>query len=356
MRVVICGADISGYAAACWKGLTRYTGVDVLVLARYSGMSGETAFGVDLMQGVPCRLLSPDEFENTCFVRELVVSHAPDVVFISGWCFKAYRSLVKVKALRRCRFVMGMDTPRQYNWRQFFARYILREYINRMSAVFVPGERCWQYVRYLGVDERKIYRGLWGVDVKAFNQSYELRDKIHWPKRFLFVGRYTRVKGLDVLVKAYKKYSETVSAPWELTCCGKGMLELLLKSASGVTDMGFVQPSQQPKLLAEHGVFILPSRFEPWGVALGEACASGLPVICTQACGSAVELVRSYYNGLMCTTDDVASLAEQMVWMHDHYEELPRMGERSMTMAIPYSVALWAQRFYNIMKDVLKDE
>jgi len=44
-----------------------------------------------------------------------------------------------------------------------------------------------------------------------------------------------------------------------------------------VHDKGFVQPSDLPNIFAQAGVFILPSRYEPWGVVIGEALASGLP-------------------------------------------------------------------------------
>jgi len=348
MRVVFCGADISGYAAACWRALAQIKDVDALFLARYAGTGGATAFGPDLMREIPCRLLTPDEFENQELVHERVVSHAPDVIFISGWCFKSYRALLKIKALENCRFIMGMDTPLQYTLRQCAARFLLRSYIRRMDAVFVPGERSWQYARYLGVCEGRIVRGAYGFDVQAFNPCHDWRGKQAWPRRFLFVGRYTPVKGLDVLVKAYRKYRESVRDPWSLTCCGKGEMAALLQNEPGVTDRGFVPPAQQPELFAEHGVFILPSRYEPWGIVLGEACASGMPVICTQACGSAVELVRPYYNGLLCATDDVDALAEQMVWMHEHDRDLPRMGERAMAFAAPYAAELWAERFYDM--------
>ena len=356
MKIMYCGADISGYAAACWSALAQRDDVDVLFLARYSGTGGDTAFGSDLMHGIPCRLLSPAEFANADLVKELVVSHAPDVVFISGWCFKSYRSLLKSEALKSCRFVMGMDTPRQYTWRQLCARFLLRSYLRRMDAVIVPGERSWQYARYLGVEERKIHRGVYGFDVKNFNLCHKRRAKQEWPKRFLFVGRYSPVKGLDVLIQAYRKYRGSVSGPWSLTCCGKGELFSLLQGEPGVTDRGFVPPAQQPEVFAEHGAFILPSRYEPWGIVLGEACASGMPVICTQACGSAVELVRPYFNGLMCATDDVDSLAEQMVWMHEHYGELPSMGEQAMAFAAPYSAEMWANRLYHMAKEVLTRE
>ena len=350
MKIVVCWADISGYMAACWRELAKVEGLDIFILARHVMANGDTDFGPDLMRDVPCILLSEKEIDDVHFVQDVVVSQAPDVVLLSGWCFKAYRSLPNVEALKNCRFIMGMDTPRQYTWRQFAARFLLRNYVRRMDAVFVPGERCWQYARYLGVEERKIYRGAYGVDVKAFKHSYELRKKDNWPKRFLFVGRYAPIKGVDVLLKAYQKYREIVRDPWELTCCGKGCLADLFRNQPGITDAGFVSPLQQPELFSKHGALILPSRFDPWPLIIVEACASGLPVVCTQACGSAVELVRPLYNGVMCATNDVDSLVSKMEWIHKHHDQLSVMGRRSIDLAAPYSAEMWATRMYSILK------
>ena len=58
------------------------------------------------------------------------------------------------------------------------------------------------------------------------------------------------------------------------------------------TDRGFVQPADQAAIWAEHGAFALASRYDPWPLVIVEACAAGLPVIHSEACGSAVELVR----------------------------------------------------------------
>ena len=36
----------------------------------------------------------------------------------------------------------------------------------------------------------------------------------------------------------------------------------------GVSDIGFVQPSELPRVFLEHGAYVIASRYEPWGVAI----------------------------------------------------------------------------------------
>ena len=49
--------------------------------------------------------------------------------------------------------------------------------------------------------------------------------------------------------------------------------------------------------------------------ALQDLKAAGLPVIASNACGSAVELVRPYFNGRMVATENPDAMARGMLWL-----------------------------------------
>jgi glycosyltransferase involved in cell wall biosynthesis len=247
--------------------------------------------------------------------------------------------------------MMGMDTPLTGTWRQWLGRFKLAGYVGKMSRVIVPGERAWQYARFLGLPESRIRRGLYGIDFAGLSSLHAARA-VAWPKRFLFTGRYTAVKGIDTLAAAYRLYRGQVRDPWPLTCCGQGPLADVLRKTEGVEDRGFVQPADLRQIMLESGVFVLASTYDPWPLVIVEACAAGLPVICTEACGSSVELVRSQFNGLTVASGDATSLAAVMRWTHDHENLLPTMGERAVRLAEPYSADLWAERWMHIMQEL----
>ena len=220
-----------------------------------------------------------------------------------------------------------------------------------MDFLFVPGERGWQLTRYWRVPEHKVRRGCLAADVAKFNGAMTIRDASPggWPRSFVFVGRYEQEKGLLDLVEAYQRYRDAVTDPWSLRCCGVGSLKIELANRPGVEDLGFIQPANLPAVLAQQGVFILPSHWEPWGLAILEACASGLPVVCTEACGSSVELVRSLHNGLTCPAEDVDALVRAMRWCHAHHAQLSEMGRRSQELARPYSAQMWADHVMSML-------
>ena len=349
IEVVVCWDQISGYMAACWRALSSMPGIRLHVLARQSGAAGMNAeFDDKVMSGISCRLLSVNEHEDDALIARLVIERRPDIVVVPGWYIGPYRRLLSNPSLAGAKMIMAMDTPRKYTWRQWFGRYQFRQYLRRISCLVVAGERSWQLARYLGVPENKILRGVYGIDYAAFAPAYQRRMESPdgWPRRFLFMGRYAPEKGLTSLLNAYQLYRDSVSEPWTLSCCGKGPLSSLLHGATGVEDRGFIQPADQPAVWAEHGALILPSRYEPWGQVIVEACASGLPVICTEACGASVELVRSSFNGTVVPTDDTGALSRAMIKLHSRASELPEMGRRSQVFAAAYGADVWAGRWH----------
>lgn len=347
MKVVFCWTGISGYLSASWRALTRRPEVDVHVVT-FGGLAS-TDFDQALMEGIPSRLLDEQEREDAALIEEEVAEQSPDVVVIAGWFHKPYRKLAYSSRLQDARFVMGMDTPWEGTWKQRLAPWLLYRYIQRMDHVVVTGERCWQYAQRLGVPADDITRGVYGVDYASLSQISRGNSASDWPRRFLFVGRYEEEKGVDVLVDAYRQYRDSVEDPWSLTCCGKGPLSDLLDQTTGIDNKGFVQPGDMMEVWKQSGAFVLPSRFDPWPLALVEAAASGLPVVCSDACGSAVEVVRHGYNGLKVPTASVDALAQAFRRVHASRDELPDWGRRARQFAEPYSAEQWANRWARIL-------
>jgi len=355
MRIFFCWTHISGYMAACWRALAQSPGVEVAVLAFRSG-DKEANFRDDVVAGLNVRLLDERERNDASLVRSIVVDAKPDVLVLPGWAYDPYRALAFEPALANAKRVMTMDTPFRGTMRQRLGRVKMASFFARVDRVMVPGERAWQLARVLGFDETKIRRGMYGVDYAALAPLHERRASQPggWPKRFLFTGRYAEEKGVDVLLAAYAQYRKTVADPWSLTCCGMGDAKNLLANQPGVEDLGFVQPADMPAVMARSGVFVLASRYDPWPLVIVESSAAGLPIVCTEACGSAVELVRGDYSGWLVATGDVADLVRGLVLAHESYNDLPLMGRRAQHLAEAYSAQAFAQRWGQMCDELVR--
>jgi glycosyltransferase involved in cell wall biosynthesis len=347
-KVVICWPEMVGYMAACFRALAASPQIDLFVVAgRPSGFNPEIA------TGFKTRLLAPEEQDEKT-IAEIVAAFDPDIVSLPGWGTPHYRNLAFLPELAKARFFMVMDTPRRDSWRQKLGGLRFRRYFSRIAKVATIGERAFQCARTLGFAESQINRGaMCGFDYDAFSQAHasRLRRPEGWPKRFLYTGRYHPNKAIDVLLEAYSLYRSSAPDPWPLATCGAGELAEAINRAPGVENLGFVQPADQPEVYAHHGVFVLASRFEPWALVIAEACAAGLPVICTEACGAAVELVRPHFNGLTVPSNDPKALARAFRHMHDNYSALPEMGGRGMALAAPFAADVWARRWIEMIEE-----
>jgi glycosyltransferase involved in cell wall biosynthesis len=345
-RVVFCWSNISGYMAACWRALAREPGVDLRVFAYAESSASD--FSHDLMAGLAWTPLGVGEREPER-VAQKVAALLPAAVVIPGWLDAAYRSLPSNGALRGTRFVMGMDTPWRGDLRQRAAGWVLRHYLGRMDKVVVAGERAWQYARRLGIPLARIARGLYGVDYAGLSTAFHERRAAGWPRRFLFAGRYSEEKGIATLLDAYGRYRGRVPHPWELVCCGMGPLRPALAGAAGVVDRGFVQPAGMRDVMRASGALVMPSRYDPWPLAIVEGCAAGLPIIASDACGSAVECVRDTVNGFTFATGDAEALAERLIETHVDYDHLPAMGEQSLWLARPFAAENWVRTWLRVL-------
>lgn len=336
--------------AACWRSLHQLPDVDVFVVAFQART--QTAFADNLMAGIPCRLLDAQEQQNQALIQQTVREQQPDIVVLCGWLHPPYCKLTTLKALKHTKFIMGMDTPWWGTWKQQLAPLLLRSYLRKIDRVVVTGERSWQYARRLGISTDRIMRGLYGIDYDTWSSLLEKRQQSPWPRSFLFVGRYATVKAIDVLVSAYQEYRTQVSDPWSLTCCGKGDLDRLLVNQAGIKNLGFVQPTDMPTIWQNAGAFIMPSRFDPWPLAIVEAAAAGLPIVCTEVCGSSVEVVRPWYNGLPIADNNISALTAALINIHNCYGDLPVWGARSQQLAAPYSTKAWVKRWRHLLYEV----
>ena len=97
-----------------------------------------------------------------------------------------------------------------------------------------------------------------------------------------------------------------------------------------------------------HDLFVLPARNELAGVALLEAMAHSLPVVCSDSCGLK-SCIRTDENGHVFRTDDVDDLKESIERILHDRGRLVEMGTRSYEIVISeHSPAKYVERLVSI--------
>ncbi len=194
---------------------------------------------------------------------------------------------------------------------------------------------------------------------------------------FLASARFIEKKNLPRLLQAYARYRalagnaemrksesgcpstlnpQPSTALWDLVLLGDGPLRSAicdLRSALGLEACvhlpGFKQYDELPEYYARAGVFLHASTTEQWGLVVNEAMASGLPVLVSNRCGCAQDLVKENVNGFTFDPYNTEQMAELMVRVSDSGFPLADFGAASARI-----ISEWGpERFAAGLKDAV---
>jgi glycosyltransferase involved in cell wall biosynthesis len=167
---------------------------------------------------------------------------------------------------------------------------------------------------------------------------------------FLFCGQVIARKGVDLLIAAFTRLvgrgmrarlvlvGRRADLDWALKFCSE-------KSKGLIEYQGFSDPKRLPELFSEAHVFVLPSRYDGWGVVVNQALGAGLPIICSDAVGAAFDLVQDGVNGFRVPAGSVDALADAMEMFLTNPELLDKFGAASRMLAKDWTPARGAEKW-----------
>lgn len=186
---------------------------------------------------------------------------------------------------------------------------------------------------------------------------YSKKLKIPDSNRFTFlnVAMADENKAQSFLLKAFSEKFKGSSA--FLKIVGDGPLLDVLKDkakqlgiAEQVEFTGRLTREEVRKTMESGSCFVLPSKYETFGVVLIEALASGLPLVATK-CGGPEDIVNDG-NGILVEVADASALGDAMEYVYNHpskfdgkalrQEAIDRFGEEAFVKKLLslYEVAL----------------
>jgi glycosyltransferase involved in cell wall biosynthesis len=177
---------------------------------------------------------------------------------------------------------------------------------------------------------------------------------------FLYVGRYTAVKRLPLLISAHARAVERLGKPAPLVLVGghpgewEGEHPLATARRIGnrhVFLAGWRSHEELPQALNAADTLVLPSVAEAFGLVLVEAMACGLPVIAARAHGPA-EIVDDGRTGWLVRPDDEGELVDALVAAAGDPRERRERGERAHAESRRYGWPVLARRFADLYEDV----
>ncbi|OGZ12840.1 MAG: hypothetical protein A2942_03015 [Candidatus Lloydbacteria bacterium RIFCSPLOWO2_01_FULL_50_20] len=207
-------------------------------------------------------------------------------------------------------------------------RYLLALFLlKRADGVRVVSRRVEMRVRSLGISEKQITKVPIYVDVNYFvkaKPAFDLhRSYPGFSRIVLSLGRLQREKNYHGLIRAFalvrKEHDDAL-----LLIIGSGPEReqlIFLARSLGLEDCVKILPWARDvaTYYKTSDVYVQPSNYEGWGLAVIEAAASGMPVVMTDV-GCAGEVVLSEKTGLVVPVGDEKNLAYAISRLLDNHE------------------------------------
>jgi len=147
----------------------------------------------------------------------------------------------------------------------------------------------------------------------------------------LFAGQVGLRKGVPHLIEAWEKLKLRDA---RLVLAGSMNLpgEYLNEHAASFEYLGTLPRAELLDVMATVDLFVFPSLAEGFGLVIGEAMASGVPVLTTMNTGG-LRLITDDIEGWCVPAHEVEPLIERLEWSHQHRDQLYAMGGRARQRA-----------------------
>lgn len=300
--------------------------------------SGITYYQIDfsrnvfnLCQNIKAYIQLADILKNKKY--ELIHCHSPIGGVIGRLAAYKYRIKV-IYTAHGFHFYKGAPIK---NWLLFYP--IERILAKRTELLITINKEDYKRAKRFTSGRIKYVPGV-GIDLEKFGKHILTKEerwesRVKWmtsPKDILLlsIGELNKNKNHQIVIRAL---SRLPSLPITYIICGIGPYESDLKNLvkqlqlqDKVLFLGYQNNVSEFYNMSD--IFILPSKREGLSVALMEAMASGLPVICSNIRGN-TDLVRNGYNGLLCSNiEDYINAIEQLSKNHMEREYYSRNCKR----------------------------
>jgi glycosyltransferase involved in cell wall biosynthesis len=184
-----------------------------------------------------------------------------------------------------------------------------KEALQKIDGVFTMGQWYRQYLIRTGVlPAHKVHAVGGGISPHFVGLKPRSIRPAHDRSRILFVGGEFLRKGGDYLLEAVRRLNLHGDRLLRLTIVGPPNWPLSQPPPDWVDYLGVCSRTETVKLFKSHDLFVMPSRFEAYGLVFLEARSTGIPCIGRDAYAMP-ELIQPGIGGAVWKTDDINDLA-----------------------------------------------
>lgn len=202
-----------------------------------------------------------------------------------------------------------------------------------------------------------------GTNISTFSPRFE--DQNIWNKlnlsneslKFLYVGRATKEKNLDILFEIWKEfYKKSSKKQSHLIIVGSGDLLKYKDELKkyNIEFLGHKQKEELSSIYASSSIFVFPSTTDTLGQVVLESMSSGTPCIVTTI-GGPQGIVNGGEKqvGIVLDIEDKNSWVDTLLEIENKNISLDDMAKNAYEYSQNFSIANTFKSFYNINSSVI---
>ncbi len=279
-----------------------------------------------------------------------------DAVVLNGYVTVPAQWLLRFAARKVPLIFWGEKLERAQGGARERMQKVLTRPMRNLSAIVAIGKKARRDYeqRFPGIP---VYEVPYYCRIDAFQQDVPVRPRE--PVRILFCGQMIRRKGVDLLLEAFAGLMEKGMDARLLLVGREGELPPMLEELDErvrerIEFAGFQPPEALPRFFAAADIFVLPSRYDGWGVVVNQALGAGLPVVCSEAVGAAEELVEPGKNGYIVPNEDVAALEDRLADLVGSPDRIRAFGTQSLAKSREITPAQGARDWLEILREITR--
>ena len=289
-----------------------------------------------------CALFSPELLKG-------LSSRRYDAVILCGYFFLMNWFLPVISKFFKIPVIFAGETV-LFQGLKPAKRIFLKLFFNNIKAFLYIGTKSLEFYQHLRLPRERLFFLPYSVD----NDFFISETERFWSEKerikkdagiacgmpvILYASKLIPRKRPQDLLYAFSQIEEKAA----LVFIGDGIMREELENYAhkntikNVYFLGFKNQSELPRYYALADIFVLPSAYEPWGLAVNEAMCAGLPIITTDKVAAAYDLVKDSENGFILKPGDIQGLKNRLLDLIQSEAKRKKMGIESLKIISNWS-------------------
>jgi len=306
-------------------------------------------------------------------VFSAVISDKASIVIVNGWSYSSIIFVIIFSKIRGKKVWLRAENPlnqelKRKKWIIILKKIVLQGFLFKFIDKFLfIGLENENFFKFYGAKPAEMIFTPYAVDNLQFQSQHQRIEysKVDLKKAkgisdngkvVLYVGKYINKKRPLDLLKAFQNINNSAV---HLIMVGEGELRGEMEKFIGDNHLknvqltGFINQSKIANYYALADVFVMCSGSgETWGLAVNEAMNFQLPVIISETCGSASDLIINGKNGFIVPEGDIPKLTDALSLVLDNESFRIQAGKESFKIIDRYSI----DRIVSNLKQALLSE